>query len=296
MRVGYWQDVVDNGMSVPYDRALPDLTAELVETLGSPDPHQRDELAFPVLATWIGEGVYDDVLATLGDAVADGLTSGIDRPGTDEVFRRSFSALVLGCCLQRDTATRVLTPDTVLRWADHAIGWYVREHDCRGWVDGHGWAHAVAHGADLLGELASSRHVNAEHARVLLGVVIERLRLDVPDVWIDGEDDRLAYATMRLLQRNLVDDAAVDAWVDDLGGLIGETATGGPTAGTPTVEARNASAYARALHLQLAAGISPAGSGTSPAPGVRADLLLGLLRVMPRLNPWLHAGGPGAAT
>ena len=54
MSTAYWDQVRSAEMAVPTDRPLPDLTAELTTMLGSPDPHVRDELAYPTLTTWNG--------------------------------------------------------------------------------------------------------------------------------------------------------------------------------------------------------------------------------------------------
>ena len=40
----------------------------------------------------------------------------------------------------------------VLEWGDRLATWLLRERDLRGFVPGKGWAHAVAHGADALGD------------------------------------------------------------------------------------------------------------------------------------------------
>ena len=93
---------------MPSDRPLDDLTAELTRMLGDPDPAQRDGTAFPTLTTWIERGVYDDLLAGLGDGMATGLRVGLGERDTDTVFRRSFSALVLGECIARDNVRPLL--------------------------------------------------------------------------------------------------------------------------------------------------------------------------------------------
>ena len=69
MSSAYWQQVRSAEMKVPTDRPLADLTAELTTMLGSTDPVERDQFAYPILATWISEGVYDDLLAGLGDGM-----------------------------------------------------------------------------------------------------------------------------------------------------------------------------------------------------------------------------------
>ena len=216
---GYWQAVLAGGADVPADRPLDDLTAELVGMLGDPDPQSRDQ-ATTVLDRWISHGVYDDLLLGIGDGVCAGLRVRLGEDGTDSVLRRSFSARVLAAVIARDNERHLLTDDAVLRWGDRASGWLLRERDLRGFVPGHGWSHAVAHGADLLGVLARSRHFHAAELPVLLDVVAERLLLPTAYVLHHGEDDRLAYAVMAVLHRDLVDEATLEAWLARLGAGI----------------------------------------------------------------------------
>ena len=77
MSIGYWERVQKAGFEVPSDRPLDDLTAELTTMLGSTRPEVRDGTAFPAFATWIERGVYDDLLAGLGDGMAAGLSVGL---------------------------------------------------------------------------------------------------------------------------------------------------------------------------------------------------------------------------
>ena len=108
MSLGYWNQVQATGFEVPTDRPLDDLTAELTTMLGSTEAEVRDGTAYPALATWIDGGVYDDLLAGLGDGMTVGLSAGVGENGTDSVFRRSFSALILAECLERDNAQHLL--------------------------------------------------------------------------------------------------------------------------------------------------------------------------------------------
>ncbi len=278
-------------MAVPVEQPLNELTAELVTMLGSANPVERDEVAYPVLASWLADGVYDDLLVGFGDSIADGLQPGLGDPESDGVFRRSFSALILTDCVTRDNVAHVLPVDAVLSWADRAIGWYTRERDLRGWVPAKGWAHTVAHGADLLGALAQSRHIHGTHLRVLLDVIAERVQAPAPAAFTDGEDDRLAAAVLAILQRNLVDAEHLDAWTARLGaGLPRPTRHPGDER-WPSAVATNTSNFLRALQVHLAIGVSPQGSTISFAspPDCRPDLLLALLDAIPRHTPWLYS-------
>jgi hypothetical protein len=269
----YWVKVLDDDHSVPTDRPLADLTAELTQMLGDPDPRVRDDLACRTLAAWIRRGEYDDLLPGLGDGMATGLRSGLGQSDTDGVFRRSFSALILAECIARDTERPLVPGGKVLEWGDRIATWLLEEQDLRGFVPGKGWAHAVAHGADALATLAGSPHVGKAELNVLLDVISERLALPVAQLFTHGEPDRLAMATMALLRRDRVPIEALEPWVVRLG----ETARHQPTDGDPYLVSGNTEAFLRSLYLQLALGPKP--------PTVRADLLLLLVDELRASNP-----------
>jgi hypothetical protein len=273
MSTAYWQQVRSAEMKVPTDRPLADLTAELTTMLGSIDPVERDETAYPILATWISEGVYDDLLSGLGDGMAAGLIQGLGESGTDSVFRRSFSALVLAECIERDNARSLLPPAKILDWGDRVTGWLVRERDVRGFIPGRGWAHAVAHGADAVGMLAESPHFGLNELTVLLDVIADRLLLETPVPLTSGEPDRLALATMTILRRRLVPLRIIEPWLARL------TAAATPTGSTehdPYLTTANPEAFLRALHIQVALAPEPI--------DVRADLLLELVAALRSTN------------
>src|SRR3954451_4875250 len=119
----YWKQVVAAGLAVPQDRPLDDLTAELTRMLGDTDPEARDGTAYPTLATWVARGVYDDLLAGLGDGMSAGLGVGLGEKDTDSVFRRSFSALILGECIARDNKRPLVPGSKVLEWGDRLATW-----------------------------------------------------------------------------------------------------------------------------------------------------------------------------
>ncbi|MGC4111074.1 MAG: DUF2785 domain-containing protein [Nocardioides sp.] len=272
MASGYWQQVAATEMEVPRDRPLADLTAELTTMLGSTDPVERDETAYPILATWIGAGVYDDLLAGLGDGMAAGLTQGLGESGTDSVFRRSFSVLVLAECISRDNAQSLLPAAQLLDWGDRVSSWLVRERDVRGYVAGSGWAHAVAHGADALGTLAMSPHFGLTELTVLLDVVADRVLTPGPPL-THGEPDRLAAATMAILRRRLVPLRILEPWVARI--TAGATVPAPPDT-DPFQLTGNPEAFLRALHIQVALAPEPI--------DVRADLLLELVGALRTTN------------
>ncbi|WP_043641931.1 DUF2785 domain-containing protein [Nocardioides alkalitolerans] len=277
MAGSYWKQVIDAGLGVPTDRPLDDLTAELIHMLGSADPRERDRTAYPTLATWIDRGVYDDLLPGLGDGIAAGLVTGIGEVGTDSVFRRSFSALLLGECIARDTRRLLVSGSRILDWGDRLVGWYLRERDDRGFVEGKGWAHAVAHGADAIGMLAESPHLAAPELTVLLDVLADRVLAPTSRLLVSGEPDRIAEATLRVLRRNVLPLTVIEPWVR----RVAARATAYPSERQdPYLVTGNPESFLRALHLQLALAPSP--------PQMRPDLLLVLVEALRQTNAGLR--------
>ena len=274
MSGSYWRHVHAEGLAVPTDRPLDDLTAELTRMLGDPDPALRDGTAYPALTTWVERGVYDDLLAGLGDGMATGLLVGIGERDTDSVFRRSFSALVLGECIARDNRRPLLPGAKILEWGDRLTTWLLRERDLRGFVPGKGWAHAVAHGADTLAILARSPHLATPELTVLLDVVADRLLLPVDQLFSSGEPDRLAFATIAILRRNVVPLRVLEPWITRIAVAAGTRSTYDDR--DPYLAGGNAEAFLRALYLQLSLGSRP--------PQVRSDLLLVVLDALKSTN------------
>ncbi|PJJ56481.1 uncharacterized protein DUF2785 [Mumia flava] len=290
-------------MRVPEDRSLNDLTLELTEMLASTDPAVRDDLAVPVLTSWIGNGTYDELLRGFGNGLVTGLRNGLGSDGDASVLRRSYTALVLTETVLRDNTHQLLPAATVMGWGDQVTSWFVRERDLRGWIPELGWAHAVAHGADLIAALARSEHFDKLELTVLLDVVADRLLADTHYVLSHGEDDRLAFAVMTILHRDAVSSNVVEPWIARLAAGTRRPRTRGQAGGEwPTPAAANTSRFLRALYVQLALGVK----GRSDLPGDerlfatpapdRADLLLVVIDQIRAENPGLFASTSGRRT
>jgi hypothetical protein len=274
MTRAYWSQVKATGLAVPDDRPLAELTTELTSMLGSPDPQMRDGLAYPTLATWIDRGVYDDLIVGLGDGMAAGLVVGLGEQGTDSVFRRAFSVLVLAECIDRDNQQGLVPGAKLMEWGDRIASWYLRERDLRGFVPDKGWAHTVAHGADAIGVLARSAHFGRNELTVLLDVIGDRVLAPAEAPFTHGEPDRMALATMTVLRRNVVPLAVVEPWVARLAAGAERSSVADSDPFLPTA---NAEAFLRALHLQLAIAPAP--------PEIRPDLLLVVMSALRTTNP-----------
>jgi hypothetical protein len=112
--------------------------------------------------------------------------------------------------------TPFLAHDQVLDWFASALAGFAGEEDFRGFVDGRGWAHALAHKADLLGTLARGRHLDASRLEEILTAIAEKLTRPAEVVLTFEEDHRLVRAVVHVLLRNEVQAEFLHSWVDHL--------------------------------------------------------------------------------
>lgn len=242
-----------NGYALPDWGDLQNLTAELVGILGSTDPVLRDEIAYATLATWVGEGRYSqDALQALGERMVRNLEVGLGEEGTDTVFLRAFSVLILGEVVAIDAKQPQLPPVLLDDWRGRAIAYLLAEQDERGFVPGRGWAHAAAHTADCLGAFAAHPRTTAEGLLDLLHAVAGRVLRPGTQVFLHEEDERLAFACLAMLRRPEISQGEISAWCalfsgPQLGGTWRAAAAAEPKARTYL----NVKAFLRSLYLQL---------------------------------------------
>ena len=112
-----------------------------------------------------------------------------DREATEAVFTRSFSALWLTALLHADAQLRFLQADDLTLIFQQVARYFLREHDVRGYInDEQGWAHSMAHVADLC--VACIRHPQFEvrYAPMILQGVKDAFWKG--SVYIDDEEER----------------------------------------------------------------------------------------------------------
>lgn len=210
----FWQGIVKAEYAVPPNEQIGSLAQELSGLLASPDPELRDEFAYSILATWIFEKrlLDDRQVRGLTAEWTKNLEAGIGSTDTDDVLRRSFSALMLSVVVARDNATPFLEPAEVRALVTSSLAYLSRERDVRGYDDTKGWMHSAAHTADLLKFLARSRHLPPEAQREILDAIATKLR-GAPVIFAYGEDQRFARAVLSVINRADFDRQAFDAWV-----------------------------------------------------------------------------------
>ena len=210
----FWKAIQENDCDIPEGHTLKSLTPELLSFLGNTDPELRDDLAYAILVEWVDHDLYtpDDLRQIIAELSAN-LEVGIGETGTDSVFLRTFSVLTLALIVYYDNKKSFLKSEEVEAILNKGLQYLAAEKDPRGYVPVKGWAHALAHTADLLLVLAKNRNTNAtEHVRIL-DEIARKLTSSTNWVYVHGEDDRLSRAVLTIFRRGLVSFFDVQEWL-----------------------------------------------------------------------------------
>jgi hypothetical protein len=209
-----WKAIVADDFRPPTGTEPATLVPELVGYLASPDPVRRDRIAYEVLDRWIGKGVLpaEDVRG-LAERLVAKLRGPLDVP--DGVFERSFSALVLASIVARDAASAFLSDAERRAILAAARDYAHRETDLRGHTGARGWAHAAAHTADLLAQLAKLPSFTQDDRAIILEAVAGFVVRRHGEVLHYGEDGRLGVAVVAAAKSGIAQPALV-AWLDTI--------------------------------------------------------------------------------
>ena len=133
---------------------------------------------------------------------------------SDDVFTRSFSSLVITLIFEKDREKRSLPEELVVEAIQRSIHYLSLEKDYRGIVNTKGWAHAVAHGSDLLTE--AIRHPLMSDSQ-LLCIALQGLKscLHTEYALIDEEEERMLPVIDALLEKGLTDEQLL-TWLREL--------------------------------------------------------------------------------
>jgi hypothetical protein len=201
------QTLRERDFSISSDLNHLSLLNEMLENIGSPDSELRDDLIYTCLCEWItSKPLYSvDELQETWPLLLDSrhLFFHIGEEGTDTVFTRSFSILALALIIYRHREEAFLSKENLQRILDALCRFVSEERDLRGFVPGPGWAHAMAHSADALDELAQCAELDESDLLQILDAILAGMsRPQAP--FVQREDERMVTAFVSLVKRNLI--------------------------------------------------------------------------------------------
>lgn len=198
---------------------LNNLIDEMLKNVGATDSELRDEMIYITFGQMI---VTKNVLSK--EQLQQLLTICVDdqhlfyklgERETDSVFVRSFSVLLMPLILHVHQREPFLSENEITYVQKRLFTYLSNENDIRGYVDDKGWAHAVAHAADALEEVARHRYIKEDDLVELLEVVSAKVLLS-DSVYTHNEDERLALAAFSAIDRGILSEQQISNWVNNL--------------------------------------------------------------------------------
>lgn len=215
MDKSFWFEIRENKYAIPEGSSAAELTEELFSYTGSTDPDLRDTVGYETFANWLDQKKYSvEQVRSYIPRLSINLQHELGEQGTDSVFMRSFSVLFLAEIIYVDNKDPFLEREDINSIFTKGLAYLEAEQDLRGYVPEKGWAHALAHTADLFFVLAGNRFIARAELEQILNAISGKLTQ--PTEWIHqhNEDDRLVRAVLGVVQRKLLDDLSYKQWLN----------------------------------------------------------------------------------
>ena len=209
--------IKENGYQAPPDRFQ--LILEMINNIGSLDAQLRDELIYTTLSHWIPDkSLTANELEQLLPVVLDKnhLLLKLGETNTDSVFTRSFSMLVIPLLLTRHRESPFLSREQIHHIKEKVFYNVQEERDYRGYDEEKGWAHAIAHAADALEDLAQCSELDKSDLLTILDLVYEKMTI-TERIYSDGEDERMVKSIISVLNRKILSQTCVEQWIQSFG-------------------------------------------------------------------------------
>jgi len=213
----FWITLAKNDYKIPQRHTLEELKQIIFGYLSSTDPELRDDIAYIVYANWLKREMFSkkEVSAHVNELI-ENLNQGISETESDSVFLRAFSVLLLAEIVHNDNKKPLLEKDQIQSILEKGL-WYLNaEQDPRGYIPVKGWAHALAHTADLMLVLGKNQHTEKIDLERILQTIAIKLIHSTNWLYFHGEDDRLANAVIGILQRDLISLDFVENWLKSM--------------------------------------------------------------------------------
>jgi Protein of unknown function (DUF2785) len=192
-------------------RKTDELALLLLPCLASADPQLRDRVTYEALATWmrgkqLSPATAREILNRLQVQLAPDYPDG-------EGFAKPFSALVLAEVVRMDRVEPFLSATERGRLVDDATRYVRSVTDYRGYDETVGWRHGVAHGADLLLQLALNPNADVDGLRKIVDAAASQVVPRETHFYIYGESGRLARPIVFAARRQLLSAAEWQSWL-----------------------------------------------------------------------------------
>ena len=202
--------ILDNTLNID------SLSSNMLEQIGDTDSYLRDKLIYSTFFHLIKKEYLSHtqlltlLLAGMGEKY---LLHKIHSDDEDAVFTRAFTTLLIALIIDADTNHNFLSQTDISNVKDQLILYMNNEHDFRGYVQKHGWAHSIAHASDTFEALVNSPKLETLYYEEILQTLLNKVC--VHSIYYKyEEDERIVYPIVAMLQNGLKEEALILALRD----------------------------------------------------------------------------------
>ena len=192
------------------------LSSNMLEHIGVTDSYLRDKLIYSTFYHLIKKDYlsHTQLQKLLLESISENyLFYRIHSDDEDAVFTRAFTTLLMALIIDADTKYNFLSQTDFLTVKDQLILYMNNEHDFRGYVQDHGWAHSIAHASDTFEALVRSPKLETLHYEEILQTLLNKVC--VHSIYYKyEEDERLVYPIVAMLQNDLKEEVLIVALHD----------------------------------------------------------------------------------
>ncbi|WP_137790153.1 DUF2785 domain-containing protein [Bacillus sp. E(2018)] len=171
--------------------------------IGSPNSDLREMVYRLFYMSIIHDQLEAQTIRKLLDySVKHLLFKGIGESGTDSVFTRAFTTIVIAVIISKDNDMDFLPKDTLTEVKNEIKKYIELERDVRGYVPVKGWAHSIAHVADTCEELIKSEKIAEVEYFPIIEVLLKKY-CTTPTGFLHGEDDRVVIAVLAMIKKEV---------------------------------------------------------------------------------------------
>lgn len=184
---------------------------DLLSCLGAADSDMRDDIVYESLTLLLRDKKLDKDTQV---QVFTHTLNILDGPDSSDGFLKPFAALVFSEAVRADRLKAYLSPPQREN-AVQATAKYLRQiTDYRGFVDGEGWRHGVAHTSDIILQLSLNPNMDAEQLATLRAAITSQIVPTNSHAYIFGESERLARPLFYMARRGAFTQDNWDKWFE----------------------------------------------------------------------------------
>lgn len=221
------------------------LALGLLGCLRSPDAVLRDELAFEGLQVMLRERLLD---APTMQLLRTRLLAALAEPADGAGFAQPFSALVLAEVVRADRERPFMFPAERDQIVERSAAWLAGVRDYRGFDEKEGWRHGVAHGADLMVQLAVHPLLERAQGETVLAAIAEQVMPAGGHFYRYGESERLMAPVFYLARRGWWQAPDWERWLES---VVQRLPRQEPATQSALAARHNLSAFLQALYVSV---------------------------------------------